>query len=969
MLVYNVGFEGSHIVEKENYDGSIFSNQYKRALRLVDKYITIPLSDTTQIVCFSGDRGEGKTSCMQTVREIILSDHTGEGKEKLEANLFLKELGCKGILSSRFEGLDIIDPSYFDNDHNLLEVIIGKLYGKIKSIAKNQGARLDRIAYRNLTILFEKVKQSIFCLHKSTSDSYSELTELDMLSSGTDLRNIVKNLFRDYLKFIEKDKLLITIDDIDMNMSGAYEMCEHIRKYLSSSFCVVMMAVKFEQLEEVVARGISSGVPGLKTPLHAYSEFESMAHKYLLKLLPMATRIFMPTVYGMCNQPMRVILSSFNKEKPIEEYSSIKDAIVKIIFRKTRFLFYNSKGGVSLIVPNNLRQLMSILGMLYAMEEIIDQTKQLDALLVNKATFKNYFFHSWPKHLPDQYRFQILEWVEDTPLSVINKSVVAWLTKEFKNELARQYNTSGNNYAKYTENLIYAITESQNFSYNVSVGDVFYLLNLLSLDHLDVAKERMLFFIKSLYSIMLYETYDVVTFDLYDDSIVKDYEDSSGLYRVDHRFDFTNDLQRLINGSYFSFIPGELLPTDQTRFFHFDKRVINGSPKATSLYSLHDLLEECDRIIETFDPRLESRENMKINNGISEEQRQIIIKGHDEDEERDKQLYRLAEFFILCISMSIGSSDIEAFYQGKDGYRHGAKVASFSDFNYNTGYYVFDIMAPFYNLTNTEFCFWRFHRMIGGMFDFSCSHDFSLLRELLEVSAANRQHIDNKNIQGQLHCLMSDSILRNGEVISAIFENARARRYDDHAATDLEKISRFYNDIYNSGMKTHSKKYNSDRDDSKDDSHLIVFNFLYPLMKFIKSIPEMLPEVQEWFFSIFNFVEEKRKTDFEEQQKLKLPKVNLKKEKSSLSEKQLEFLRSELSSVFGKGLIGDSSVVFEILSGIFKEELAKMKDTDLIKHTEKGKVVEYNVDKIIDVIQQPRQVNQLKVWKKLFNIA
>lgn len=964
MLYYNVGFEGSHIVEKENYDVSIFCNQYRRALRLVDKYLSTPISDTTQIVCFSGDRGEGKTSCMQTVREIILSGNKKAETPNHQASEYLKELGCKEIRNSSFEGLDIIDPSYFDSDHNLLEVIVGKLYGRLKELAKKEGAKLDRVAYRNLTSCFENVKRSIFSLHKSTSDSYSELTELDMLSSAADLRMQVEKLIAQYLDFIKKEKLLISIDDIDMNMAGAYDMCEHIRKYLSCSQCVVMMAVKFEQLENVVAVGISNGVNG-RVSNHSLSEFETMAQKYLLKLLPITSRIFMPTVYGMCNQRLRVRILDDPSAVKIEDFNSIKDAIVKLIFRKTRFLFYNSKGGVSLIVPNNLRQLMSMLGMLYDMEEIADQNKQLDALLSNKATFKNYFYHSWSKQLPNRYRLKILEWVEETPLTVINKSVVAWLKKEFKEELVRQYNAIGNTFAKYAENLINSITVNENFSYNISVGDVFYLIYLLNLDHLDIVKERMLFFIKSLYSIMLYETYDSVTYDLYVESESAVPEDSTGIYRVDHRFDFTNDLQRLINGGYFSYIPGELLPTDQTRFFHFDKRIINGSPKSNSIFSIQELLEDCDKIINVFDAKKDNLDNLKTNETISEDEREKLTNELINEIEFDKQLYRLAEFFIFCINMSIGSSDIEAFYQGKDGYRLGSKTAAFMDFNHNTGYYVFDIMGPFYNLTNVDFCFLRFNRMIGGMFEFSCSHDFSLLRELLDISAANRKHIDNSKIEGQLHCLMSDSVLRNGEVISAIFENALSRRYDDHVATDLDKISKFYNDIYSSGMKTHSRHYNNEN----DDSHLIVFNFLYPLMEFIKKIPSMLPEIQNRFYGIFNYVEDKRKTEYDEaQRRQKNPRVNLRKDVPSLSENQAKSLHSILLDIFGPDKIGNNTVVFNTLSNIFPDILKQLKPSDLIKTTENRKTVFYDVVKIIEVIQQPRQTDQLKIWKKLFNI-
>lgn len=965
MLKYTIGYEASKVIEEENFDVSIFNSQYRKALRLIDGYINSSIEDAPQITCFCGDRGDGKTSCMQTVGRIISAHESKNDKLKGEAHNFLTRIGCATIEKENFECLDIIDPSYFDTNHNILEVIIGKLYGRLKSEANLRGASLDRIEYRNLTAYFENVKRSIFNLHKNSDDSYSELTELDNLSSAIDLKFQLQELFKGYLKFIGKSKLLITIDDIDMNMSGAYEMCEHIRKYLSSPFCIIMMAVKFEQLEDVVAIGISNGIKG-KISNHTKYEFEIMAQKYLLKLLPIATRIYMPSVYGICNQELRVMRRVAVKGEIIENYKTIKDAVVKLIFRKTRYLFYNSKGGVSLIVPNNLRQLMSMLGMLYSMEEIVDQSRQLETLQSNKATFKSYFFNAWPQQLPDAYRNQITQWAYDTSYSVINKSVVTWISKEFKSELERQYNTIGSTMAEYVENLIKSINYSENFSYNVSVGDVFYLLNLLNLDHLDVAKEKMLFFIKSLYSIMLYETYDIVTHDIYHglENSSENNDETVGLYRVDHRFDYTNDLQRLVNGNYFSYVPGELLPTDTSRFFHFDKRIINGSDKKDGAYSIVQLLTECDRIVSTFHAKLESLENMKKNSGISEEERTAVKKDTANQIEYDKSLYRMGEFFIICISHSIGFNDLDSFYTGKEDYRLGAKPAAFAEFNDKTGYYVFDIMAPFYNLTNPEFSFMRFNRIVGGMFEFSCEHEFSLLRSIIDIAIANRQHIDSTSIQGIQHCLMSDAVLRNGEVISAIFENAQSRRFDVHDYSDLEKISKFYNDIYSSGMRTHSRHYNRDQ----DDSHLIVFNFLDPLIKFIKEIPQMKPELKQWFYGIFDYVSTKRKTEFEEKQRKKLPKVNLKKPRTILTEGQADMLYDELVDFFGEGPIGSSNDVFAKLCEIYNDKLKDVRATELIKMTENGETVNYDVNKIMEVIQQPRQHKQLSLWKKIFGI-
>ncbi|MBD5234295.1 MAG: hypothetical protein HDS65_09000 [Bacteroidales bacterium] len=979
MLVYNIGQEGSRIVEHECYDSSIFASQYRKALRLIDSYLVSPLEDTPQIVCFCGDRGEGKTSCMQTVSEIITSVNSPNIKRKDEAKLFLDNSGCKKIEATQFHKLDIIDPSFFDTDHNLLEVVIGNLYGTLKKEAKAQGVSLDRIAYRNLSSCFEKVKRSVFNLHKNSEASYSELTELDSLASAIDLKIQLKDLFDGFLKFVSKDKLLITIDDIDMNMSEAYEMCEQIRKYLSCSKCIVMMAVNFEQLEQVIAIGISNSVKG-RIFHSSLPKFEDMAQKYLIKLLPIAIRIHMPSVYGICGQRLRVKNISGNSSQTIEEYKTIKDAIVQIIFRKTRFLFYNSKGGVSLIVPNNLRQLMSMLGMLYAMEEITDQNTQQDILLSNKSTFKNYFYYTWSKQLPEKYRVKIIEWVDDTQNTVLNKSIVTWLKVTFDHELLRKYNAGGSNTVKLISDSISEITYGDNFSYNVSVGDVFYIINLLSLDHMDVNKEKMIFFIKSLYSIMLYEAYDVVTFELYDDSKHQVNADVIGLYQVDHRFDFTNDLQTLINGAYFTYLPGELLPTDTSRFFHFDKRIINGSDKKDKDNSLNSLLSYCNKIIATYDDKQAELNALKENKTISEEEKKLKEADLTEELISDESKYRLAEFFILFISRSVSSSDLNNFYLGKEDFRQGSRAAAFAEFNLNTGYYAFDIMAPFYNLTNPEFCYKRFNQIVDSMYSFSLSHSFSLLSELIDNSIEHRMHIAHDSDAGRLHCLMSDSILRNGEVISAIFANAVGQRFEDHDHTGIDKIIKFYGNIFNSEKRTHSRSYNA------NDSHMIVYNFLKPLSNFISELAnnklgekvvniigknreeKINQQIKKIFNDIFDYVEHKRKNENDEQQKRKQEKSSSKPVKTVLTDKQKTALISKLLEYFGPDYIGDNKSVYNRLLNQYTNEIKGLAVSDVIKRTEAGKIVNYNVEKIIEVLQTSRQRNQLELWMKLFEI-
>ena len=65
------GQEDIVVVEKRDYAQSIFREQYTRALLQLERMVASPKDDVPSILAFCGDRGEGKSSCMETVREMM----------------------------------------------------------------------------------------------------------------------------------------------------------------------------------------------------------------------------------------------------------------------------------------------------------------------------------------------------------------------------------------------------------------------------------------------------------------------------------------------------------------------------------------------------------------------------------------------------------------------------------------------------------------------------------------------------------------------------------------------------------------------------------------------------------------------------------------------------------------------------------------------------------------------------------
>ncbi|MDE5757456.1 MAG: hypothetical protein K2H85_02470, partial [Allobaculum sp.] len=377
------------MVEKDYFEDSIFSRQYRNALKIIGGFIDNqnPPDDhreVPRIICFCGDRGEGKSSCMRTVAEILKTTGTkskqmfAASQINTKAEKYLDLLQLHKLKETAFFTLEIMDPSYFDDNHNILELVVGEIYKTIRKKAVSDGVNLDRVAYNKLIKATEDVKESLFYIHSDKDKSFSEITQLNLLAASVELKESIKNMISQFLYFMDAERLLLEIDDLDMNMAGTYEMCEQIRNYLSFPQCIILMATKYDQMEYAVSLRMHK----LATTRNRNEEdtyFRDLARKYLLKFIPVQIRIYMPKVYeGIVNQRMRCLTPN---GKAIEEYKSIKDGVVKLIFRKTRYLFYNSKGGLSLIIPNNLRQLISLLNLLYGMDDVDDRNQPMDIFL------------------------------------------------------------------------------------------------------------------------------------------------------------------------------------------------------------------------------------------------------------------------------------------------------------------------------------------------------------------------------------------------------------------------------------------------------------------------------------------------------------------------------------------------------------------------------------------------------------
>lgn len=792
-LKFYVGEENGVIVEKANYTESLFTKQYCQALSIFS-YINDILSrssqcddensmefDMSNIMAFCGDRGEGKTSCMKSVVEILRNIQSEKVADVLKlAGIFDKDsIRTGGLLI-----LDSIDPALFDSKHNVLEIVLGLLYSVFTKIDESSLKQEEKDLYSKVIMGFREVRKRLHHLMDEIPQMYDMLDEMDILAASIELRKEIAKLFKNLTILRNCSKIVIVVDDMDLNMNRAYTMAEQVRTFLNNPYCVVMMSCRVEQLQLVIATSLKEQMGGRNIDS---DEINLMAVKYVTKFLPVGNRINMPKVYDIAS--VKVDIFKDRSQADCIAAGPVKMLLLELIFKKTRYLFYNSQGSLSPIIPNNLRSLRHLLGMLLAMHDFESNKKNLE----NKRIFKHYFYYTWTRNLDAKHQDFINRIVTSQNLISINKEVLVYLSQQISEE------------KRVGDSIMKNILNSTNYVYNISLGDVFYVLQYIEQSATDVQMQQLLFFLRSYYSISLYENYDILTEGL---ETEEKQDEKAAIYKTDALFDEMSQLQRVLNGSYFTYRPDDLLPPSN-EYGSRDYKLIDG-------VKLHEYAEEVEHRIEMYE-----------NGRLQELDTDFMDK------------FRLLEFFALTLTHSVPSKS-QSSYMNKD--RTKLIPHYLEKFDAQSKYFVFDVMAVFSNIHNVRMAYNRFAVIEHDvLYKFAKKQSWSLLNQMIE--SVRRKECMEKGCdfvsvnlaedETVMNRLLSNATIRNGEVLAAVFNQIKSRRYDYRRYKDSADIlALFYKNLVMSKMRTYDRTF--------EDAYEMRFAFLEAIITFLRTTPTTL---------------------------------------------------------------------------------------------------------------------------------
>ena len=315
--------------EQINFDSSIHSAAYMRACGIIREIISEAESSwngsetnsnfdkgtglrnreqVCNILFFTGEKGTGKTSTMLSFMEFLKDYHRIRRKNNLQEEFLL------GKDSYMFTGIEYIDASTLNDKEDILGNVLSKMLSKWKN--EEQGGRyLDRGIVKGNDYDYKKKRMYIQCAEifdrlkalNSTenvmdNDSDMFIESMESLSFSWNLKNSFQKLVEIYLDIMvypdsgrdiskENHYLVISIDDVDMNVQSGFMLLEQIRKYLMVPNVLVLMSANYEQLEKICYHHYLKEFDKLEKSDENTQYLQKISREYLEKMAPIQRQV------------------------------------------------------------------------------------------------------------------------------------------------------------------------------------------------------------------------------------------------------------------------------------------------------------------------------------------------------------------------------------------------------------------------------------------------------------------------------------------------------------------------------------------------------------------------------------------------------------------------------------------------------------------------------------------------------
>ncbi|WP_456314819.1 hypothetical protein [Pseudomonas shirazensis] len=445
-------------IEKSNeFEDSIFSSVYKNAKENLLEILydaeknssndnssekSIINNSFNNIICFVGERGQGKSSSM-------ISFLRGLTEKKKNDVFFIEDT----IVNTAFTTIDLIDPSLFKGKETLIEIILAKMFSKFKYSLENNSTIIQDDDRRKLVNLFQQVFENLKYINNRdgiyTEDSLDSLIKL---STSSNLKESFEELVTKFLQVMSKDKskfLVIAVDDFDLKTEGVHDMLEDIRRFLISKNIILLIACNLEQLKQSIKANIYSeflkqvgnNVSILNNIVNS-SEITGKATKYIEKLIPENRRINLPELSRL---DLKKILI---KDNSCSE--SANSLVLETLYERLNLFLKEEEYEESILLKSTLRNLISLLV----------KIKKSDS--VNKYNFEEYNFAllQFQNYIGDFLlnfmTFEEIDYIISSTNNLLNYRILQTLLKKFDKIIPEEL-IDAKNYEIFQNGDLYAV--------------------------------------------------------------------------------------------------------------------------------------------------------------------------------------------------------------------------------------------------------------------------------------------------------------------------------------------------------------------------------------------------------------------------------------------------------------------------------------------------------------------------------
>lgn len=366
------------VCEQRNYfEKSLFRRVYKRAYMIIQKQIELQLQGDEEfgiqetndnIIIFMGRRGTGKSSAMSSFMQSLL-DNCNEKNEESEYIVRLPKSNKK----VRFLGIDSIDASLLEAKEDIFEAILAKMFNEF--LKDNENINSESLTYENRELyqMFSSIYRKHLNLKKRNfEDIYSSeaaISDLRDLARSVDIKQEFEKLIEKYIQvksyceygYNERDRyetfLVVSIDDIDMNVESGFEILEKIQRYLKVKRLIILLAVNHEQMRLCCQKHFQSIILNSReTFIEDLNRYvDDIADQYMGKALPPYSRVYLPSFKKMDYDKNHIVKIRDNKN--IENVYSVKQDIFLEAWRKTKVRYDTEGKKRHFLEPESLRDL------------------------------------------------------------------------------------------------------------------------------------------------------------------------------------------------------------------------------------------------------------------------------------------------------------------------------------------------------------------------------------------------------------------------------------------------------------------------------------------------------------------------------------------------------------------------------------------------------------------------------------